>query len=815
TLAEKASDLDPDSSVAKMALAYVRQAFFDVEAARDILEEAVSVDPQNALLWARLAELWLATGYQGKALSAAKNATALSPDTSRSQTVLGFAYISQVKIKKAKEAFRKAIDMDQADPLSRLGLGLAMIRDGDLDKGREQIEIAAALDPGNSLIRSYLGKAFYDEKENRLAGRQFEVAEELDPNDPTPYFYNAIKKQTENRPVEALQDLQQSIALNDNRAVYRSRLLLDDDLAVRSASLARIYNDLGYDQLALVEGWKSVNSDPTNHSAHRFLADSYAAIPHYEIARVSELLQSQLTQPINITPVPPQLAESGLSILEGSGPGDSTYNEFNPLFLRNRLALQASGIVGENDTLGDEVMQAGVLGKFSYSLGQFHYETDGFRENNEQEIDIYNAFGQLNVTPSTSLQAEYRYSHTENGDLELTFFETFNPEQDVDDKVNTYRFGLRHAFAPNSLLLGSFIYQDAELSTVVAPEIYEFGADVDYYVGELNYQTTIGSANYIAGFGHRQKDTTEEIEFFGEIEKDDNKTEFTNVYLYSLIDLPLELLLTIGGSGEFLNGATEEEDSEQFNPKLGLMCNFYPKTTFRVAVFRTLHRPLVSKRNIDPTLELTQVAGFNQFYLGAEGDESWHYGVGIDQAVVGNLFVGAEFVFRDIEERFLDDEGPTPEVEQYSREDYWLRSYLNWSANSWSTFGIEYLYENVNREKADDLVNIEEFSKLSTHRIPISMKLFHPLGITAGVKASYVYQKGDFINPTDVSIITDSDQFWVVDAAIEYRLPERYGVIKLEAKNLFDEKFHFQDTDPANPKIFPDRVVLLRLTVSF
>jgi hypothetical protein len=49
-----------------------------------------------------------------------------------------------------------------------------------------------------------------------------------------------------------LQDLQKSIELNDNRAVFRSRLLLDQDLAARSASLGRIYNDLGFQQLALI-----------------------------------------------------------------------------------------------------------------------------------------------------------------------------------------------------------------------------------------------------------------------------------------------------------------------------------------------------------------------------------------------------------------------------------------------------------------------------------------------------------------------------------------------------------------------------------
>jgi hypothetical protein len=79
------------------------------------------------------------------------------------------------------------------------------------------------------------------------------MAKELDPSDPTPFFYDAIRKQSINQPGEALRDLQESISLNDNRAIYRSRFLLDSDLAARSSSLGRIYSDLGFQQLALVE----------------------------------------------------------------------------------------------------------------------------------------------------------------------------------------------------------------------------------------------------------------------------------------------------------------------------------------------------------------------------------------------------------------------------------------------------------------------------------------------------------------------------------------------------------------------------------
>ena len=253
---------EPQSAAALIALSYAQQANFDLEGARETLRQAVQANPDNALAWARLAELHMSFAELEDALEAAQRAVALDPNLSRTQTVLGFAYLTQINTTDAKRAFTTAIGLDQADPLPRLGLGLAIIRDGDLDEGRRQIDIAVSLDPNNSLMRSYLGKAYFEEKRDSQAARQYEVAKQLDPKDPTPYFYDAIRKQTTNRPVEALHDMEKAIELNDNRAVYRSRQLLDSDLAARSASLGRIYSDLGFQQLALVEGWKSVNADP-------------------------------------------------------------------------------------------------------------------------------------------------------------------------------------------------------------------------------------------------------------------------------------------------------------------------------------------------------------------------------------------------------------------------------------------------------------------------------------------------------------------------------------------------------------------------
>jgi hypothetical protein len=55
----------------------------------------------------------------------------------------------------------------------------------------------------------------------------------------------------------------------------------------------------------------------------------------------------------------------------------------------------------------------------------------------------------------------------------------------------------------------------------------------------------------------------------------------------------------------------------------------------------------------------------------------------------------------------------------------------------------------------------------------------------------------------------------VFDASLGYRLPKRYGVIAIKVNNLFDREFRFQDTDPENPGILPERLILLTFTLAY
>ena len=840
SLAKKAVEVDLKSASARIALSYAQQANFDLKGALNTLRDAVTLEPQNALAWARLAEMWLMFGELNKALEAAQKAVSLDPNLSRTQTVLGFAYLTQVKTRKSKEAFEKAIELDQADPLPRLGLGLAKIREGGFPKwepdfgkmvdkglleGTRELEIAVSLDPDNSLIRSYLGKAYYEEARDKLAANQLAIAKELDPSDPTPYFYDAIRKQSINQPVEALYDLQKSIELNDNRAIYRSRLLLDSDLAARSASLGRIYNDLGFQQLALVEGWKSINADPTNFSAHRFLSDSYSALPRHRVASVSELLQSQLLQPININPVQPHLAEKNLFILNGAGPSDLSFNEFNPLFNRNRLALQASGIAGTHDTLGEEIVQSGVWGPLSYSVGQLHYQTDGFRENNDLKKDIYDIFVQGMLTYNTSVMAEFRATETKYGDPQLRFFpDDFLPNLRNREETRSIRLGFNRAFSPRSNIIGTFVYGNLDFRLDDLPDPMLAVADrfdQDSYGGELQYLFRSKYLNIVSGGGYFRMNTKDK--FFFELlflppappEITKGHPNLTNLYFYSQINYLKNFTFTIGGSGDFFRGAIK--DRNQFNPKFGLTWNPFPSTTVRAAIFRVLTKTMATYQTIDQTIEPTQVAGFNQFFDDNPGTDSWRYGIAVDQKFSKNLYGGVEYSGRNLNTPYFLSVSPAlTMVETADWEEQLGRVYLYWTPHPWFGLSAEYHYEGLDRERAglSDPLGIKH---VSTHRVPFGINFYHPLGFSAGLKATYINQKGKFHlqnTPSD-AFESGEDQFWVFDASINYRLPKRFGLITVGAKNLFDKSFRYQDSDPLNPMMQPRRLVYGKFTLAF
>jgi tetratricopeptide (TPR) repeat protein len=826
--ARQAVQRSPASAAAHIALSYAHQAGFDLANAVDAARAAVAQSPENGTAWARLAELRLSTGQLDSSIRAARKAAELNPHVAHAHTVLGFAYLTQIKTDKARAAFDQAISLDSAAPLPRLGLGLAKIRDGELKQGRGEIEIAAGLDPANALIRSYLGKAYFDEKRGPLDGKQLDIAKTLDPNDPTPWYYDAIRKQSLNRPVEALQDLQRSIELNDNRAVYRSRLLLDDDLAARSAGLGRIYSDLGFEQLALSEGWKSINTHHGDHSGHRLLADSYSKLRGHDIARASELLQSQLLQPLNLTPLQPQLGETELLIPEGAGPAKVSFNEFNPLFTNDGVKLQTSGVGGSNNTFGDEMTLSGLYKRFSYSLGQLHYKTDGFRDNNDLTYDIYNVFAQVAPSARSSVQVEYRSRKDERGDLRMFFDpESFAPNKRTQEEQDSVRIGGNLRLNAHDNLVVSLIHSELDLritdNTETVDPFFEFttdtdiNTDIDANSGELQYLRQSNRYTLITGLGYVDQDRDEKSLLVATTtippfpptvnpvqSAENSDTRNTNAYIYTHLEVMKALTWTLGVSYDAFQSRVLEED--KLSPKTGILWSPHRALTFRAAWFQNIKRPLLTGQTIEPT----QIAGFNQFFDDFHGSETERYGVAVDVKMADGLFGGIEFSWRNVDLALFDVTTRVTTIEEQGEEFH--RVYFNWMLYDCLAFSVEGFWEEYDNSGLTTPTPFE----LTTYRYPIGISYQSPIGLYAKVLGTYVDQE---MKNTGGGL-SQSDNFWVVDATIGYRFPGRLGTIVFGVKNAFDEAFSFQDynfnTDKAlTPFYVPDAQVFGQITLAF
>jgi tetratricopeptide (TPR) repeat protein len=827
--AKQATEAAPHSMRAWLALSYAHQAHFQLDAALKSAQQASQYAQDSALTHARVAELLMSLGRISDAEKEAKLAVETQPKQSRAHLILGFVHLAQINTKLAIEDFNQAIELDSSDPLARLGLGLARIREGHLKEGREELEIAVGLDPTNSLVRSYVGKAYYEENtrdRDQLAETQFSLAKQYDERDPTPWFYDAILKQTQNRPVEALLSLQKSIELNDNRAVYRSRLLLDEDRATRQVSMARVYLDLTGDSGAMGVATRAVNDDPTNYSAHSFLSDVYARRERYEIARTSEYLQAQLLRPLSLSPVSPQIPYTDLS-LPTPITSELFANEYSSMFEGNRLGVKAGGVVGNRDTLASELAVSGLTGVVSGSVGYFTYSTDGFRQNSSISHQIFGSLVQLAPSPGLALQVEYREKDTDLGDIAMSFDpDFFTPRDRSAIRQNSARLGLTYRPTPQSTLLATVVRNNQTFDDtffVPAVEDGEVIFDDRATSYELQYLHKRDAFSVIGGMGYSEADSSIAIhqDFTPLIgipcavflEPCDAMRLTTvrqwNGYLYANLSPMRAMQITLGVSRD--NFRDDSTEINRWNPKAGLRLDLSNSATLRLASFRTLKRSLVTQQTIEPT----QVSGFNQLYDDVVGTASKFKVAAIDGRLSETVFAGLELGRQ--EARVLTGLTGTSfaasDTEEFSTQ--WVRLNGNWHVSGNIVIATGLSIEHYWRNGA---TGGDAPTYLRTIQWPWSATLRLSENTFGEFRWTTVEQEVDRLSTSIAPV--GRDRFTVIDAAMAYSLPRRKGRLSVEVKNLLNEKFSYQDddfrnTEPRLSPYLPIRRVLLKVSLAF
>ena len=654
--------------------------------ALQLAQRAVTNSPNFGFGWERVAELEFSFGRTERALAALNKALIISPRNAQALALSGFLLAAQNQPRAAIEQFNRALAVDSALGNAWLGRGLCRIRLGKAKAGREDLLIAAAMEPQRATLRSYLGKAFGDAGDTPHATHELQLAKQLDPNDPTAWLYSALMDEQNNQINDAIRDLEKSQALNDNRSVYRSGLLLDQDRAVRSANLARIYQEAGMDEFSVREASRAVNDDYANYSAHLFLANSYDAMRdpnginlRYETPAESEYLIANLLAPVGAGTLSQSISQQ----------------EYSKLFERDRFGGSSDTEYLSRGAFNQSGTLFGTFGSSSYSFESAYHSDPGQRENGDlEQKELFFQFKQQLASKDTFYFSAL-IDNSDGGDLAEYYNQTnANFGLRTHEKQEPILVaGLNHEWSPgdHTLFLASRlndryeVYNPAQQNYLVLDPFgvgvsgaQSFSANQDYqsllniYSTELQQvwekpgSTTIMGARYQFGdfkINNLQADPANLGVNVGYIDPGspylaaqtiDSDFQRISFYGYHYWQLTPTIQISGGFSYDSIRFpenfraapvSSLETSIEQWSPKAGFIWTPTPQTSIHFGYMRAL-----SGASIDQSflIEPSQVGGFNQSFRsiipesvgGAEAGAKFEIiGLGLEQRFASQTYV--------------------------------------------------------------------------------------------------------------------------------------------------------------------------------
>jgi len=630
----------PATASEHLAMSYYYQSRFALARALDSARAAVELSPRFGYGWERVAELEFSFGRTAPAGKALERALALSPRNAQAHALRGFILSAQNRIGAAIQEFDWAIDLDGNLANAWLGRGLCYIRRGNARLGRLNLETAALLEANRALLHSYLGKALADAGDELRASKELRLARKLDPNDPTSWLYSALLKQQGNQINEAIADLENSEELNTNRSLFRSRLLLDEDQAVRSVNLASIYRDAGMTDVSVREAAKAVTYDYANDSAHLFLSDAYNDLRdptrfnlRYETVWFNELLLANLLSPVG----------------GGRLSQNVSQQEYSPLFRADGLGGANSTVLRSDGMITELASQFGTYGRTSYAFDLDYQHNDGIRPNNDlASIEWYTTLKQQ-VADDDTVLALIKYENYHSGDN----FQYYDPRQArpyyrFDEYQDPIVVGAwHHEWGPgmHTLLLGGRLITEQHFSDRAVPgpifaqdtsgavtnvlysgsENIAYDNEIEIYTAELNQicewnRVTISAGGRYQGGSIRAQTQLTGVSPLPPPESLSDTFERFTACGYLTLE-PVDRLWLTGGLAydtetypyDFRQPplATGEANRSQVGPKAALVWSPVAEATVRGDFTRSLGGVSLDESY---RLEPTQLAGFPQAF---------------------------------------------------------------------------------------------------------------------------------------------------------------------------------------------------------
>jgi len=629
SLADRALALNATSPLAQLTRALVDIADFQLPQAQRRLEKTLETDPSFLDATLYLSRIYLGGEYLNKARRSADLALKQAPRDANVLSLAGFVNIAFRHYDRARDLFARAVKENPYPGEPHLGLSLCHFQQRQFDLGLTEMLTATLLDPRVSLYQSELGKAFYQVRAFDKALATWDYAATLDPKDPTPHLYKGIALTDLNRPGEAIQSINRSIALNENRAVFRSRLMLTRDLAVRNYNLARAYDQLGLGEWALSKALTAVKSDPMNSSAHLFLANSYLASGQATAVNAESLIYRVLA---------PASQTTYRYLLN---------NDYTSMFEMPyaRATVQAGvGAWEERKTIQDHSVAAygGTSGLAFYGQG-IYGDDRGFRRENGFN-QSWNAEGQLKWEPTVhgNLTGLFQYNNQNFGDdgARNDYFYRNDPSLRGNYRFRAYEVSYLHRFTPNYALLAYLSFHSQNNPTFFSLHDPSFNLwhqdrfDWDYHNVQVQQQLVLGKHTLISGFDYfygpmrfMEKFLFQALDngqvifqfpFYTYIRPPEKAYSF---YLLDYWRLAPWLLVELGVFKDVTQNARSFDprpvSNNLWSPRVGVNIQLNPKHTLRFALLRYLNTHVI----LQPLLVPTEVAGLSWPVDSKQGSE--------------------------------------------------------------------------------------------------------------------------------------------------------------------------------------------------
>lgn len=791
--AERALAAHPQSVGALVAASEAAQARFDLPAARAYLDRALAIDPRDLHALVNRARIRFGTDDTPGARADAQRASSIAPDDATVRSLGGFINLADGRIAQAEADFTAAVQSDPELGEPHLGLGLLHFRAGREGEGLFEMLTATLLEPKVSLYQSYLGKAYYQARRFPEGLAALDSAKRLDPRDPTPWLYASLYLRDQNRQVDALDELRQAIARNDFRAVYRSRLLLDRDLATKNVSLAETYRQLGFAAWGAYEALNSLETDLTNASAHLFLADTYGGLPDRTQAVGSELLQYFLYAPVNrnsfnnFAEYTALLEQPRRQLSIGGELGNHGYG-FGTIVSRTgneRVAtaafLQRSREDGARPDRADDRWQGFFQGKVALGRrSDVFFSFTGVDDDSGADDDNTRVFGLDVGTPVIVRQ-----------------FAPADPGTTNEFSDNETTIGVKHEWRPGAVLTAVGRYDDLERrSTRVGAltslcrgfDLEQFGAQTTgtltnpFTSVDLQVQQTfrVGRHQVIAGYQSfavdKEDRCNERITVGGEFLDLDSFASGRDVariaHVRDELQITSRLHATIGADYQHVDyrdlSGERTIEADQLNPRLGFSARMTPSTVFRLGAFRQLNTNFFGSYISPPT-----VAGFvivrNEFPT-AKRDE---VNVAVEHSG-RRAFVAARGFFRSTRVAFLLADGVTfiPEADANGSG---ASVYANWIAGRRLTVFAD---DQLIRLDADAFDRYDNLAR-------VGVNVIDPRGWFLRLTGSHVTQR---FTKTPIADLPRST-FFLLDLDASYEFAGKRGVASLRVSNTFDRDF--------------------------